>query len=120
MNDLEEFYRVELQNRKATLFPPYSRLINLTIRGKNEERVQQEASLIESIAYELEEKYNDVEVFSASPCLIEKQAMNYRYHVLLRCGNMALLLHFTRELLSRYKAPSAMYLEIDVDPQALL
>lgn len=120
MNDLEEFYRIELQNRRATLFPPYSRLINLTIRGKNEAKVQQEANLLESIAYELEEKYNDVEVFSASPCLIEKQAMNYRYHVLLRCSNMALLLHFTRELLSRYKAPSAMYLEIDVDPQALL
>lgn len=120
LNDLEEFYRIELQMRKSTIFPPYSRLINLTIRGKNEDKVRMEAEQIEKIAYELEEIYDDVEVFPASPCLIEKQAMNYRYHVLLRCGNMALLLHFARELLARYKAPSSMYLEIDVDPQALL
>lgn len=120
LNDLEEFYRIELQMRKATIFPPYSRLINLTIRGKNETRVREEAEKIEKIAYDLEEAYDEVEVFPASPCLIEKQAMNYRYHVLLRCGNMAMLLHFARELLARYKAPNAMYLEIDVDPQALL
>ena len=103
-----------------TLFPPYSRLINLTIRGKNEDRVREEAEKIEEIAGELERDYPDVEIFSASPCLIGKASMNYRYHVLLRCGNMALLLHFARELLRRYKVPGAMYLEIDVDPQALL
>lgn len=120
LNDLEEFYRVELRNRKETIFPPYSRLVNLTVRGKNEEKVRAEAERIESLACELEKSFEEVEIFSASACLIEKQAMNYRYHVLLRCDNMSMLLRFVRALLDRYKVPRAMYLEVDVDPAVLL
>ncbi len=70
-NDLERFYRLELNERKLTMFPPYSRLINFTIRGKDHERVQLSSNRLEIIAYELEEQYPDIEIFSSSPSLIE-------------------------------------------------
>lgn len=119
-NDLEYFYKLELEERRHTLFPPYSRLVNLTLRGRDRDKVESSISDLESMAFELEEGFPDVEIFSASPCLIEKQALNYRYHLLLRSNNIQALLNLTRQLLSQFKVESSLYLEIDVDPIALM
>lgn len=119
-NDLESFYRIEMKNRKDTLFPPYSRLLNLTVRGKNEERTRLCAEDIEHRASLLEGKYDDVEIFSASPSPIERKATYYRYHVLLRSVSVSHLLRFASELLSQLSIPSSLYLEIDTDPVSLM
>ena len=119
-NDIESFIRTEMEIRRKTGFPPYSRLINIAIRGKNEERTAEEADRIETLACELEAFFPDVEIFSASPCLVEKRSGYYRYHVLLRSGSMQQLLVFASRLLSKYEAPSSMYLEIDTDPVSLM
>lgn len=121
-NDLDSFYRKELEERKATGFPPFSRLLNLTFRGKSEEKVEKAASEVGILAEKLEEKggYDDIEIFSPSPCLVERKAQYYRYHILLRSVSAALLLKFTHELLDMYKVPSSVYMEIDMDPISLM
>ena len=121
-NDLEMFYKKELAERKATGFPPFSRLLNLTFRGKNEEKVRLAAEELGNEAYNLEERggYDDIEIFSPSPCLIEKKAQYFRYHILLRSGSAAALLRFAHELLSSFKVPSSVYIEIDMDPVSLM
>lgn len=120
MNDLERFYTLELAERKATMFPPYTRLINLTFRGKNEERVRKVAEEVDKLASGIKKEYCDIDIFLSSPCLIEKQAQNYRYHILLRSTSISRLLEFTRRLLSECKKDNNVYLEIDVDPMALM
>ena len=119
-NDLESFYRIEMKNRKDTLFPPYSRLVNLTVRGKSESRTREGAEEIERIAGELEGSYEDIEIFSASPSPVERKALYYRYHVLLRSVSPSSLLRFTGDLLSRVSLHSSLYLEIDTDPVSLM
>ena len=119
-NDIASFIRSEMDMRRKTGFPPYSRLINIAIRGKNEDRTAEEADKIEAIACELESSFPDVEIFSASPCLVEKRSGYYRYHVLLRSESMQQLLVFASRLLGKYEAPSSMYLEIDTDPVSLM
>ena len=119
-NDLESFYRIEMKNRKDTMFPPYTRLINLTVRGKNEERTRKGAEEIERIAGEMERGYEDIEVISASPSPLERKAQYYRYHVLLRSTSASLLLGFARKLLSSLSLPPSLYLEIDTDPVTLM
>lgn len=119
-HDVSLFYERELQNRRETMFPPYTRLINLTLRGRDQNKTENEANRLENIAVKLSENYSDVEIFSASPCIIEKKANQYRYHVLLRSDNISQLLNFTHHLLSEYKKSSAVYLEVDVDPLDLM
>ncbi len=119
-NDLERFYSLELKERKMTGFPPFSRLLNLTFRGKNEEKVKKCSDQLEEIANNLSVEYEGVEVFSSSPCLIEKQAQNYRYHVLVRCAKISTLLDFGHKLIMNSKKENGVYLEIDLDPIALL
>ncbi len=121
-NDLESFYRRELEERKLSGFPPFSRLVNMTFRGRSEEKVRNAAEELGRLAEKLEERpyYSDVEVFSPSPCLIERKAQYYRYHILLRASDAALLLKFAHELSASFRVPSSVYLEIDVDPVSLM
>ena len=61
----------------------------------------------------------EIEVFSPSPCLIEKAAGQWRWHVLLRSQSISRLLSFTKNLLSSFILPSSLHLEVDVDPTSL-
>ena len=119
-NDLEWFYREEMKLRKETMFPPFSRLIDLTIRGRSEELTRSKAEELEALAVLIAGDDAGLEVFSASPCPVEKAAMYYRYHVLLRSGNISRLLYFAQLVLSRFTVPSSMYLEVDTDPVSLM
>lgn len=118
-NNVEYFYDRELSERREIIFPPYSRLVNLTIRGKNEERVKEASLLLERKADEINDS-EDVEVFASSPCLVEKMAGQFRYHVLLRSTRIGELLSFTSYLLQLYKLPYGLHIEVDVDPLSIL
>ncbi len=119
-NDIESFVRTEMDMRKRTMFPPFTRLINITVRGRNEEKTAEAAEEIEKLAAGLEPQFPDVEIFSASPALVEKKAGYFRYHVLLRSVSMPELLSFTHILTGKLHIPSSMYLEIDTDPVSLM
>lgn len=120
MNDLETFYDKELEERRAVFMPPYSRLINLTLRGKDEEKVVEEINKLEEEAIELAKSYKAIDILSACPCIVEKKSQYHRYHIILRSASISTLLQFARKLLEGYKCPSTLYLEIDVDPLSLL
>ena len=119
-NRVEDFYDRELAERRETGFPPYTRLVNLTLRSLNEEKARESADDLEKTAIALADGREDIEIFSASPCLIEKQAKQWRYHVLLRSVSISQLLTFTRELTASFRVPAGVHLEIDVDPNAIL
>ncbi len=119
-NSIEDFYDRELAERRETGFPPFTRLVNMTLRSKSEVKAQESACSLEQTALLLARGLDDIEIFSASACLIEKQAQQWRYHVLLRSTRIGELLAFTKKLINSYKVPSGVHLEIDVDPAAVL
>ena len=118
---MPQFYENELRERQEICFPPFSRLIDLVLRGKNEEKVQKEIKNLEVLASRIKEENNfdKVEVFSSSPCFISKKACNFRFHILLLGISISDLLRFTYILNNEYKAPSGIQLEIDVDPVSI-
>ncbi|MGN1163832.1 MAG: primosomal protein N' [Candidatus Ornithospirochaeta sp.] len=119
-NEQERFYEVELSSRRETMFPPFTRLVNLTIRGKDEEKTKAAAEALGAIADKEAEDNDEIEVFSASPSLVEKMAGQWRWHVLLRSGSISALLSFAHRLLSTFRLPSSLHLEVDVDPLNLM
>ena len=119
-NEQERFCEVELSHRRETMFPPFSRLINLTVRGKDEEKTKEAAEALGAIADNMAQENDDIEVFSASPSLVEKMAGQWRWHVLLRSGSISSLLSFARNLLSTFRLPGGLHLEVDVDPLNLM
>lgn len=120
INDQEGFYKKELQERYNLLFPPYSRLINLTLRGYKLSVVKDEIKKIEQQALKILDEYTNIEVFHSTPCIVEKKANAFRYHIMIKGVNMKDLLSFTKKVLLSYKVKSGTYLEVDVDPIDLM
>ncbi|MGH0054371.1 MAG: replication restart helicase PriA [Sphaerochaetaceae bacterium] len=117
--DVQGFYAQELEIRKQTGFPPFSRLINLVFRGRNQKRVEQEA-------HEFSKKIDHLtvaggaQVLCTSECPLEKIASNWRYHVLVSGQQASETHHLVAKALSSYTPPSGVYLEVDLDPLQLL
>lgn len=118
---VDEFYKEELENRKITNFPPYSRLINFVIRGKNKEKSR---LAIESLEKEINKVIGKVkgkvDLMGAVSCPIEKIAGSWRYHILLRGEDIRDLLQIATHIDNNFKVASSLFLEIDVDPLNLL
>lgn len=123
-NDIEGFYTKELEERKLLDFPPFSRLIRLVFRGRKKNIVQE---ITESAAKILGNFINTQfkmqakpEILGPSECPLEKIALNYRWQILLRAKKISDIQTITRYLLTNYKPPSSIYIEVDVDPLSLL
>ena len=117
-----EFYENELEIRKSLGFPPFTRLVSLTLRSRSEESVKKAADELYSLLERVisKSKYLDVSVIGLNPCIIYKKASNYRYQILLSGEDFLHLNTIVSISLERYHCPSNVYVEIDVDPLSLL
>ena len=116
---LKAFYETELENRKLTGFPPYSRLVNLVVRGRKEEHVIKACGTLEALVRECNEA-NEVEVMCNDACAIERKGDYYRRHLLLRSFHPAGLQAVAARVLGAFKVPSDIYVEVDIDPMQML
>lgn len=118
-NDIEGFYKSEIENRKILYFPPFSRMIRIVFRSANEMASKISA---ESFGKHLE-TYNqngDFEILGPSECALKKIALNYRYQILLRGDSITTLQKIVSMVMYNYKTAANVYIEIDIDPTNLL
>ena len=117
-NNINAFYSYELQQRKILGFPPFSRLVRLVFRSSFQNQAEANADqAAEILSKFLSEK---AEVIGPAECPLLKIAGNYRYQILLRGNNIALLQKAAAHLLYDYSHPQSVYIECDVDPVSLL
>jgi primosomal protein N' (replication factor Y) len=118
--DVEGFFAAELIQRKALHFPPYSRLIRFTFRGKETDRVERESKRLASIASAL--LPGGADMLGPAECPIGLIAGNFRRQLILRGEAMGVLHAAARLMLGEYEKAkdSRVYLEVDVDPVSLL
>ena len=121
-NNPLDFYEAELETRKITQFPPYTRLVNLVIRGKVKALCQTEINKVSDLATTAVNHLpiDVVEILGVSECPIEKINNNYRFHMILRSKELKSLLQVVTYIHRNYKGVKHTYLEIDVDPLHLL
>jgi len=116
-SDFEGFYNEELETRKMALFPPFSRLIRLVFRSKNQKDAENAAAFA---ADSLQSISSNCEILGPSECALSLISLNYRYQVLLRAPYLSSLQKACGIFLHDYKVPQGVYIEVDVDPVALL
>ncbi|HTO21276.1 MAG TPA: primosomal protein N', partial [Spirochaetia bacterium] len=115
---LEEFYAAELETRRQLGFPPFSRLIRLLVRGKNRVKVTEACG---TLARTVEARLaGAAEVMGPAEAPLAKIAGNFRVHVIVRTTRFPEAHARVSAALQEYKVPSGVYVEVDVDPQALL
>ncbi|MDR1932217.1 MAG: primosomal protein N' [Spirochaetales bacterium] len=116
---MEDFYRNELEVRKALMFPPFSRLFRLVFRGKSLAGVSSSASYY---ARAVNEKLKGLPACVLGPCECPLAVIsgNHRYQLLVRTTAFGGVHAALKQVLQDMKTPQGVYLEIDVDPVSLL
>ncbi len=116
--DYHEFYTREIEERKKFLYPPFTRLIKILIRGKKEEIVINTAN--EIFQYMNQFKTKDIELLGPAPAPLGKINKNYRWQILLKGQRLKPLQELIRHTQDKFSKKNNTYLEIDVDPIALM
>ncbi|MDR1626933.1 MAG: primosomal protein N' [Spirochaetia bacterium] len=116
---MEDFYRSELEMRKALMFPPFSRLFRLVFRGKALDGVSAAAA---QYAGALQERLAGLPASVLGPCEcpLSVIAGNHRHQILVRTTAFGGVHAGLKQILGGLKPPHGVYLEIDVDPVGLL
>ncbi len=135
--DWQNFYAQEIQLRKCTYYPPFSRIIRLVFRGSDTAKVKAEAEqwhrhLQAGISQLLSEKQNNfgeaensenfAQLLNPCECPYFRVAKKYRYHMLLRCSNPQFqrVHNFVKSYFWQAKRNQSVYVEVDVDPAAMM
>ena len=126
-HDYKRFYEQEIDQRRELAYPPFCRMVNLRITGKNEEATQKAAHRMGEIARRIREEnaplYGGIEILGPSPAPLARLRDRFRYHCFLKGRASRTVLAFTQEILSRQNKflPSArVQIEVDVDPVQVL
>lgn len=82
-NDYLNFYNRELKFRKLFNYPPFSRLVLIELRGKDNYQVEGKSKELYNIITELDKQKN-LDVLPPNPPLFSKLKDLYRYHILIK------------------------------------
>ncbi len=86
--DREAFLADELSKRKLLNYPPFTRLTNVLVWGKDERAVRMQSQTIERGLRDCFERsgLEAWEVLPATPCVLSRLRTMYRWHVVVKCA----------------------------------
>ncbi len=116
------FLKDDLPKRKALGYPPYVRMANVLLWGKDEEAVRVAAGeLREALCARVRDYGGEGwNVLSATPCVLAKLRGTYRWHIVVKCPVDADLSAVLLPLFRARKPQKDVNVAVDVDPMDLL
>jgi primosomal protein N' (replication factor Y) len=124
--DFLEFFQNEVPYRKALLYPPFSRMIQLKVSGSNTDKVKAYAANVADILNTLienEENQKDmVQILGPIEAPIQKISSQFRWQLLVKSPSSALINRLIKSMMAHPKATpkSGVRLIVDVDPYSLM
>ncbi|MCU0640837.1 MAG: primosomal protein N' [Candidatus Margulisbacteria bacterium] len=115
-HDYDLFYRRELEHRRELMYPPFTRLISVTVTAAEEKKA---AKLIDQLADLLTARLK-AGVLGPAPAPISRLRGEWRYHLLLKGTELTGMRSAVREVLAKAVIPADVKLAIDVEPLSLL
>jgi primosomal protein N' (replication factor Y) len=116
----EEFWTQELTLRQTLDFPPFTRLVRVVVRGKEDEKVRTEAARLAQTLRQAFPGPGGPEVLGPVECPLATMAGNHRWQVLVRSTDFPLMHHGLTSVLRTLPTLTGTYREIDVDPLSML
>ncbi len=120
--DRAMFLRHELPKRRVLQYPPYARMANVLVWGKDEASVRRVA---EELQGRLSQLVRDVvgprwSVLPAGPCVLEKLRGTYRWHIVVKCPPEDDISPALEKVFRTRKADKDVNVAVDIDPVDLL
>jgi primosomal protein N' (replication factor Y) len=122
-HDRELLLADERAARAEIGYPPYTRLANILLWGKDLKAVSQEAlRLAERIESALPSGTGspDFQLLGPSPCVLAKRQDNHRWHILIKSPPQTDLPGLLGPITKERKASPGVTIAIDIDPLDLL
>ena len=120
--DRARFLRSEMPKRRLLGYPPFVRMANVLVWGKDEPAVRETACRLSG---ELAQRVHDYamgswSVLPASPCVLAKLRGVYRWHIVVKGPPDADVARVIAPLFRARKADELVNVAVDVDPSDLL
>lgn len=96
--DYETFYNEELALRRATYFPPFCSLIKLVVQADIEEKALERANQLKEQFNKAFSNNNKIVIMGPAPAVIAKFKGIYRFNLLIKTDNLAIVRDFLRNL----------------------
>jgi len=116
--DADVFYGQEAVARRELRYPPFGRLANITVAGRELAAVRETTS---AIATALSSRVADgFEVLGPSPCVLARVKEQHRWHVLLKAPAGARVAGLVRDAVAEVGVHEGVSVAPDVDPLDLM
>ena len=117
-HDFTGFYEQEIAFRRETLYPPFSRLVNVIFSDEHQEAALHAADLAAAVLKQagLAEKAGLPTFLGPSECPLHKLRGKWRYHIVLKGADIGNLRTVIGEALYRLGEARTTNITIDVDP----
>ena len=123
--DYASFYEKEIQFRQKLKYPPFSRLIQIKLSGKDEEKTRSHALKLGELCRSLKKKqaWHAVEILGPIESYLPRIARYYRWQILLKSSRTPPLRRMARELITTHRKEihhPQVTVAFDVDPIFML
>jgi len=124
-HDFIKFFSIEIQQRKELNYPPFSRLIQVLVKGENEQQV---INAINQIKDKLNTEKKMFQILGPVPSPISKIKKFYRWHLILKVekkfdpiGKLVnIKIKEATGKINKYAKKEMLKININVDPISLL
>jgi primosomal protein N' (replication factor Y) len=115
-NDRERFVAVELAHRRRDRLPPFARYAAVVISAPDAARADEAARLLARAA----PRQDQVQVLGPAPAVLAVLRGRHRRRFLVKAPRTVVLQPLLRYWLGSVKVPSAVRIQVDVDPYSFL
>lgn len=120
--DRDAFLRSEIPKRRVLRYPPFVRMANALVWGRNASSVKEAARLLQKTASSRKDALNleDWDVLAATACVFEKIRNDWRWHFVVKCPNGKDISAFMHDVWRSIKLPKDVNVAFDIDPYDML
>jgi primosomal protein N' (replication factor Y) (superfamily II helicase) len=115
-HDFTGFYEQEIEFREQLRYPPISRIALLTLKGRNEEKVEFSAAHLRREVEKIAPELGDLVLAGPAPAPLARAESNYRYQLMLRTRKMPRLSELLAPLCESFALPEGVSVTVDIDP----
>ncbi|MDI6731169.1 MAG: primosomal protein N' [Candidatus Margulisbacteria bacterium] len=108
----EAFYEKEIQERRELGYPPFSKLINLILSGKDDSDTFKIASDLKGVL----SRNVQGQILGPAPAAVAKVRGKWRYHILLKGQDIDEMRRKTLEAVEKVFSPREVKIVVDIDP----
>ena len=110
----DQFLEVELQEREAADMPPISRLAGIIVSGRDENQVKEAAQMLGRVAPQGEK----IQTLGPAEAPMYRLRGKFRQRLLVRAEKSVDIQKSIKHWIKSVKTPSAVRVQIDIDPQS--